>query len=264
VINLLLNARDTVVDRSARMESGADWTPSIHIEAGAGEPEREHATALESGSSAGWVRLRVTDNGMGMDEAVRERVFEPFFTTKPTGRGTGLGLATVWHLVRAEGGQIIIDSRLAEGTTMNVYLPATVATAIPDEVNITPMTFQDAKAGGLRVLLVEDQELVGSSVEGLLIHYGHEVRWISDGVEAWTWIQRNLNAFDVLISDLNLPGLSGLELVERVSTAGFKGKIIAYSGMISADMESRLRGIGIHGLLAKPFQIQQLIELLRE
>lgn len=265
VINLLLNARDAVIEKGA--QNSADWSPVIEVKTDQAEPVREHRAALGERPPLGWVRLRVTDNGTGMNEAVRERVFEPFFTTKPTGRGTGLGLATVWHLVRAENGHVIIDSRLGEGTTMNIYLPAAAASTVPEAAQIASIPdaeLKEPKRTGLRVLLVEDQDLVGGSVEGLLVHYGHEVRWIMDGAEAWTWIEANQNGFDILITDLNLPGLSGSELVERVRGVGFKGKIIAYSGMILPEVESRLRRAGIHGLLAKPFQINQLLELLRE
>jgi two-component system, cell cycle sensor histidine kinase and response regulator CckA len=261
-LNLLINARDTLIEK---MESGTvnpGWQPSIRIAVSV------HKTAPKPDLKAeAWWKLSFADNGMGMSAAVRERVFEPFFTTKEVGRGTGLGLATVWHVVQAEQGHIEIESTVGEGTTFQVFLPAMQdesGTARLSLGGVAPGAVSaNEVVGGRRLLLVEDQPDVAESVMALLKLEDYAVHAIADGAEALNLIQTHPAQFDVIITDLNLPGLRGTELVEKLRANGFSGPLIAFSGRISAEDEARLKKVRVTAILPKPFEAKDLLALLR-
>lgn len=273
VINLILNARDTLREKAAKAE---DWIPRIEVElatvtraSGSREESDHHTPRL-------WRRLTVRDNGLGISEDVRERVFEPFFTTKEVGQGTGLGLATAWHVSMALGGWIEIDSEAGEGSTFQVFLPAAAgggesrAEERGDVTETRPPAREgamgDAVAARKRrcVLLVEDNELVGFATQKMIESFGHDVCWVSDGLEAWKEWSKDTARYDLVLTDLNLPGISGVELVGRLRSAGGKSRVIVYSGYFSAEHEAALAELKVERLLQKPFTRAQLAPVLDE
>ena len=257
LINLILNARDTLLEK---LESGlaeAGWSPQVIITV-----ERAAPVSEERPEPSGWLALRVADNGMGMTDEVKERAFEPFFTTKPVGKGTGLGLAMTWHLIKGEDGQAAIISQVGEGTIINLYLPEAKPGAGEDPSSEAPGAMPALKTSRQRILLVEDQAEVANSVRLVLTRFGYDVIHEKDGAEALRRCEREGFDFDTLLTDLNLPGLHGAELVDHVRTMGFKGKIIAYSGMVSKEMEAQINRAGVLAILEKPFDFKQLVRLL--
>jgi signal transduction histidine kinase/ABC-type amino acid transport substrate-binding protein/CheY-like chemotaxis protein len=257
ILNLVINARDTLLEKLD--SSHGDWTPCIRVEAteikldsiGPIDPTRSHRQVH------GWQRLSIRDNGMGMTPEVKERVFEPFFTTKDVGQGTGLGLATVWHLVTAASGRIEVESTRGEGSAFHVYLPVLAGPAV-----VAPHLFPApvAKAGPARIFLADDDLLVAGAVTAALKRAGHAVTHFPDGAVAWQFLQDHPNDFDLLILDVNMPGIDGIELAGRIRAAGlYKGRMIIASGRLGSDDLEEIAKAQVDCVLNKPFDTAELL-----
>lgn len=272
VVNLVLNARDTLLEK-AEGYSPTGWMPRIWISMGPVIRASGARDEVDRHTPLRWQRLIVRDNGLGMSEEVRERVFEPFFTTKTVGQGTGLGLSTAWQIAAAVGGWIEIESEEGAGTVFYVYLPAATKgrtaltegegpefAAEPAVAAVTP----PGKTRRLRVLLIEDSEFVAFATQQMIVSFGHEVEVMTDGQEAWAELAKRPADFDLVFSDLNLPGISGVELVRRLRASGYAGRVVVYSGYFSAAHRSELESLGVDHLLPKPFMRAQLGPILGE
>ncbi len=255
LLNLLLNARDALLERLSGRNPAA-WSPKITVEAEALAPTEFEAPRGHSAKTLlGWQRLTVRDNGLGMPPDIIERIFEPFFTTKGAGKGTGLGLATAWHLVTDAGGRLEVESTLGVGSTFNVFLPVWPTSEPPKPAPVAPEAAQP-----VRVLLVEDEALVATTVTEVLRRSGHQVHHIADGSEAWTHLAANIGAYDLLIIDVNLPGMNGVDLVSRLRERNFPGRILMVSGRFTTADMSALTRLRIDNSLTKPFNAQQFRE----
>jgi len=255
LLNLLLNARDALMDRMAGSAS-AQWVPTIAIEAAALPPDAFEAPANPDGRTLlGWQLLTVRDNGLGMPPDVVERIFEPFFTTKDVGKGTGLGLATVWHLVTDAGGQVRVESALGSGSAFFIVLPVWPTLAEAAEGAPPPPPGRSA-----RVLLVEDEPLVARPMRQLLERAGHAVQHYADGQEAWRHLEAHIGAYDLLVADVNLPGRSGIDLVGRARELNFGGRILMVSGRFTAADMQALTRLRIDHSITKPFNAQQFLQ----
>lgn len=256
LLNLILNARDTLLDKFAH--AAGDWTALIRVGAAA-LPASAHAPLpdVPAPGLLGWIRLTVEDNGMGMRAEVRERIYEPFFTTKTVGQGTGLGLATVWHLVHLIGGHIEVDSAPGEGTAFQILLPVLPLPAPPDPAPAPPVAIPDARpVGPGRVLLAEDDEFVAQTVITLLRREGHTVQRLPDGTTAWQILEADPTAFDLLLLDVNMPGLNGIDVARRVHAAGrYHGSILVMSGRLGSEELEQLAAARVDGVINKPFEI---------
>ena len=184
------------------------------------------------------VLLAVTDSGTGMTDDVRQRIFEPFFTTKEKGRGTGLGLATVYGIVRQSGGWIWVYSEPGQGTTFKIYFPRIDAAPAPEE----PAAEVPAVGGTETVLLVEDQEAVRKLVCQVLGSKGYRVLAAADGNEAVGVAEAQAGAIDLLLTDVILPGMNGQQVADRVRerhpgvrvlfASGYTENVIAHRGVL--------------------------------
>ncbi len=262
ILNLVINARDTLLDKLAAQRG--EWTPFIRVEVRLLPASAvTHADGTPSSRQIlGWQRLTVRDNGQGMTPEVRERIFEPFFTTKDVGKGTGLGLATVWHLVTEVSGRIEVESTPDEGTAFHVYLPMLPAPA--DSPGRPPRAAPAPAAGGVRIFLAEDDDLVAGAITPALRKAGHQVTRFSDGAHAWQHLQAHLGTHDLLIFDVNMPGLDGIELAQRVrTTIGYTGPIMIISGRLGSDDLRQLTESRIDAVLNKPFTVAELLEAVR-
>ncbi len=201
LVNLVVNARDA-------MPAGGRVT----IETGNVVFDEPYAIEHFDVSPGRFVLLAVSDTGHGMDRDTREHVFEPFFTTKEVGRGTGLGLATIYGIVKEAGGHIWLYSEPGQGSTFKLYFPRVDEAALADN----PL------AGGARgdrqgtVLVVEDEPTVRDMTRQMLRRAGWNVIEVSNGAEAWGFIEAMSSPIEALVSDVVMPGLSGIELAERV------------------------------------------------
>jgi PAS domain S-box-containing protein len=203
----------------------------------------------------------VSDNGCGMDEATLRRVFEPFFTTKPVGRGTGLGLAVVDGIVRQHGGRITVDSRPNEGSTFHVRLPLSEHTlpSVP--------TTQDADAPAsplhLRVLYVDDDEVLTVVTSALLERWGCNVTTTNSASQAMSALREAAKDFDVVVSDVNMPGWSGLDLAHEVGAVRPDLPVILTSGYVTEDLQRAAHAAGVRALIRKERLCDDLVAVLR-
>jgi CheY-like chemotaxis protein len=174
-----------------------------------------------------------------MDEATQARIFEPFFTTKEVGKGTGLGLATVYGIVKQSGGEITFDSQPGQGTTFEIYLPAHTITS-PGPASPPPEP--TIEQGHETILLVEDEEMVRELVRAALQHYGYTLLEAKHGYQALALAQHLTEPIDLLLTDVVMPQMSGRELAERLEALHSHIKVLFMSGY--TDDEVRSSGTG--------------------
>jgi len=207
------------------------------------------------------VHLWVRDSGSGMDEATRARIFEPFFTTKPVGRGTGLGLAVVHGIVSEHGGSIAVDTAPGRGATFHVYLPRGEAPALPAA---PPSQFAAAAAGAAataapaHVLCVDDDDVMRLAEEGVLQHEGHLVTSFASAVDALEAVRTAPQAFDLVVADYNMPGLSGLELARALATVRPDLPVIISTGYVTDELRTQAAALGVRELVRKENTVEEL------
>jgi len=252
LFNLVLNARDA-------MPEGGTLTIST----------RNHQVAVEESDSllglrpGEHVEIAVRDTGMGMDEETRRHVFEPFYTTKEVGEGSGLGMATVYGVVRQSGGSVVIDSRPGEGTSIHVYLPRVDPPGHEPGVGSPGTAAQRPTAGrpGSRgtVLVVEDDERIRGLLDAVLHDNGYEPLVAENGAAALEIIESHGNGIDLLLTDIVMPKMGGPELADRLQAINPDLRVVYMSGYAEEVVSSRLDH-GDRPLLEKPFSLPELLE----
>jgi signal transduction histidine kinase len=262
--NLIINARDTLMERLAESRGDDSWTPRLAIALTTLPPESHLMRQPRAGATlAGWQRITVTDTGKGIAAEHLERIYEPFFTTKEVGQGTGIGLATVWHLVNEAGGFIDVDSTPGTGSTFTVTLP--VWAEADDHTPAAPCTAAAPAPAAVpprRILLVEDEGIVASAVTAMLQRQGHDVTHAIDGQTAWAEMKADPGRFDVLLVDINMPRMNGIDLVRRVRSTAWAGRIVVMSGRISDPDLRTLEQLRVHRMLPKPFTPEDIAAAL--
>lgn len=259
LMNLAVNARDA-------MPAGG----VLHIETAPAEKDDlpHGAASCDVVASTQYVRLSVTDTGTGIDESTQARVFEPFFTTKTPGEGTGLGLATVYGIVKQNGGFIRLKSERGRGSTFDLFLPRvedapTAARATPPRLRSSMETGTDL-AGTETILLVEDDPAVRAVVWASLVRYGYHVLEAASGAEALDIATKVTVPIDLLLTDIMMPGVNGREVAERMTAIQPKTKVLFVSGYVGEV----LAGCDTAGAraehLQKPFSATTLVRKVRE
>jgi CheY-like chemotaxis protein len=206
-----------------------------------------------------YVMLAISDTGVGMDEATRAHAFEPFFTTKAKGRGTGLGLATVYGIIDQSGGAVTMDTAPAKGTSIRIYLPVT--TARPERES--PQLVPSATEGTETLLLVEDNDAIREISARALRRRGYFVHEARNGEEAIAWASQASRRINMLITDVVMPGVSGPNLAARLTQRNPNLRVLYMSGY--ADGTTDVHGAFWGGvpLVQKPFTPAQLAERVR-
>ena len=247
ILNLCINARDAMPD-GGRLRIATRHAASAPFARDDIEP-----------CAHGYVVVEVADNGVGMDDAVRERVFEPFFTTKPIGQGTGLGLSMIYGFMQQSKGFIDLQSTPGRGTTLSLYLP--VAPAVEDDGAAPPAT-TTPKGEGQLVLLVEDDEQVRLLVSLLLEELGYTVVAAGDATAALAHIS-SLDHIDLLVSDVGLPGMNGRQLAERFRQDHPSTPVLFMTGYAEdAAVRSEFLGPNM-AMIAKPFALDDFGQAVR-
>jgi PAS domain S-box-containing protein len=247
LVNLAVNARDAMPrGGTLRIE-----TENVWIEDGAG--------GLGPMRPGAYVQLVVADDGVGMEEPVRSRAFEPFFTTKPEGEGSGLGLSTVYGIVKQSGGYVWLESAPGAGATFTVELPR-----VDEPVDRPPARASGAHDGSGTVLVVEDQDSLRDLICEMLAESGYEVLSAADGPAALEASAGRAGPIDLLVTDVIMPGMNGRELLDRVRDARPAIRILFISGYtndVIARSGARLEGTR---LLEKPFGREGLLRAVRD
>ena len=211
-------------------------------------------------TSGRYAMLSVTDTGCGMSEEVQARVFEPFFTTKGVGQGTGLGLATVYGIVKQSGGHIEVSSKLGEGSTFRIYLPAIEEPSQPSSTSTPGL----AMKGKETILLVEDEETVRQMTKMILEKHGYIVLEASNGQEALIVAKEHRGVLQLLVTDLMMPKVCGRELADELITIMPGLRVLFMTGytddvILHQSVESMPAN-----LLRKPFSLADLTNKVRE
>ena len=205
--------------------------------------------------SGTYALIVVKDTGHGMDQALLARIFEPFFTTKGAGEGTGLGLAVVHGIVQRLGGTILAESACGKGSTFRVYLP------LSDGVEaLTPAARPRPIAGSGRILFVDDEPTITEIGRRMLGPLGYAVTALTSSIEALALVTADPGAFDLLITDLDMPKLSGMELIARVRVLRPDLPIILCTGLAEFEDRARADEMRIDGIVLKPFRLADLAE----
>jgi signal transduction histidine kinase/ActR/RegA family two-component response regulator len=206
-----------------------------------------------------YVKLAVRDTGVGMDEKTRERIFDPFFTTKEMGRGTGLGLASAYGIIKSHGGIINAHSKKGEGSTFYIYLPASEKTIEREQSVID--TIINGKG---KVLLIDDEEMIIKVAGGILHQLGYEVMVARSGREAVEIFQANKDNIDIVILDMIMPDMGGSETFDALKVIRPDIKVLLSSGYSVTGEASKILDRGCDGFIQKPFNIKQISHKIRE
>ncbi|MEI7636545.1 MAG: PAS domain S-box protein [Syntrophus sp. (in: bacteria)] len=205
-----------------------------------------------------YVKITVADTGMGMDEKTRERIFEPFFTTKKMSRGTGLGLATVYGIVKGHRGFITVDSEVGRGTTFTIYLPAS------DREVAKEKTFSsEILTGTETILVVDDEQVVLEVSKEFLESLGYRVYGVGSGQEALAVYLEKQHEIDLVILDMILPGLSGGDTYDRLRVINPGVLVLLSSGYSINGQAQQIMDRGCNGFLQKPFHLEKLSQEIR-
>lgn len=207
----------------------------------------------------GYVTLTVGDTGHGMEKNIRERIFDPYFTTKKVGEGTGMGLSVVQGIIKNLGGTISVDSELGQGTTFHIFLPKATGG------NVNRVTPDKSTCGGVeRILFVDDEEILAGLGQELLESLGYDVTIALNSREALNLFRSTPQAFDLVITDMTMPGLTGKELSRELLAIKPDMPIILCTGFSELIDEKQAREDGIRGYIMKPYAVNSLNKAIRE
>lgn len=253
LMNLSINARDA-------MPAGGVLTISTTC-----TQLEENASQLNPEARAGrYVLLRVADTGTGMSAEILDRIFDPFFTTKDIGKGTGLGLATVQGIVKSHGGFINVYSEMGRGTKFSVYLPAEAHHEYEAAPATRGTTESEGKGLGRTILLVDDEASIVQMTSAVLESAGYRVISARDGAAAITLYSQNSDEISVVLLDMMMPGLDGLQTFDELRRINPEVSVIACSGLRTAQREAEVLEHGARLFIPKPYTEDQLLRALVE
>jgi PAS domain S-box-containing protein len=218
----------------------------------------QFAASFEARSGR-YVKISVTDRGTGIDEDTQKRIFEPFFTTKTIGKGTGLGLASAFGIVKNHDGIIHFDSAVGKGTTFYVYLPVSDKTVAAETE-----TAGELKPGRETILIVDDEEFILETCAAMLEKMGYKVLLAGSGEKALEVFRKNQSKIDLVILDMVMPGMDGLETFEHLKQIDPQLKAILSSGYSIEDITEEIIENGRTEIIQKPFSLNQINRLIRE
>ncbi|PKK91143.1 MAG: hypothetical protein CVV64_05075 [Candidatus Wallbacteria bacterium HGW-Wallbacteria-1] len=250
VMNLCTNAAHAMAEKGGKM------TISLKKAEIDGSGSEGGLEALDAGD---YVQLSVADTGCGIPQQIRSQIFEPYFTTKKQGEGTGLGLAVVHGIVSGFGGKVLVDSIPGNGSVFHIFLPL----VSPDEVHQSDLN-GPLPGGSERILLVDDEKVVLDTTGKLLEILGYRVTAKKDPLEALETFRKNPSAFDVMITDMTMPGITGDRLTSEILGIRRDFPVILCTGFSNQISPEKALKIGIRGFLFKPVLMKQMADLLRQ
>ncbi len=235
---LVIETENLELDQAAAARLGQDLAPGPHV------------------------RLRVSDDGVGMAPETVAHVFEPFFTTKPLGEGTGMGLATVYGVVRNHGGAITCESAPGRGTSFTMFFPRLEDMTAPAKTE--PQAQPRVTGGSESILVVDDERQILELAASALSSMGYSVRTALSGEEALESLQETEETTDLVLLDLNMPGMGGLACLVQLKHNHPGIKVLVSTGYAGDAMEERAASHGADGFLVKPYQLKDLLVKVRE
>ena len=248
LLNLALNARD------AMPQGGQLTLKTANVELGPRDSRQQVDV-----SPGAYILLAMTDTGIGMEPSVLEHIFEPFYTTKAIGKGSGLGLATVYGIIKQHGGSIEVESEPHTGTTFTMYLPRIAEPAGSRQNAALP-----CPTGSEAILLVDDEKTVRDVVERMLRGMGYTVYTAGNGAEAERFMLQDPSRVTLLLTDMVMPGMNGRELYERLAEVKADLKVLFMSGYTESAIEHYGVLMDDENLLQKPFSAEALARKIRE
>jgi len=253
LMNLAVNARD------AMSAGGRLSISTANVEIGADQARPPGDVQVPMGR---YVLLQVSDTGIGMDRATQAHIFEPFFTTKEPSKGTGLGLATVYGIVKQSGGWIGVDSEPGRGATFKIFLPQVVGPVEVAERDERIVASSPPLFGSETILLVEDEKGIRELAGKFLTHNGYTVLAAGNGADALDLARHHSGQVDLLVTDMVMPKLDGRELVRLLTQSLPHVKVLLISGY--SHQNGRDTGLEETPYLSKPFSMEQLVRKVRE
>jgi len=249
ILNLLVNARDAI------HEGGEITIQTKDIDLNLKSDPQITESGLRFGK---YTQFSVSDSGEGIPKDLQKRIFDPFFTTKKQGKGTGMGLAITYGIVKSHGGTITVQSELNQGTSFQVYLPLSQKAFRESESQLP----SESIPGTGKILLIDDEELVLHAAEKLLNQLGYEVVTVGNGREAIEFYKKQYQEIDLVIIDLVMPQISGQECFHELKAINPNIKAILTSGLGFDKEDQNSSHQGIIGFLKKPFQINHLSHVI--
>nr|HPM78688.1 response regulator [bacterium] len=260
IMNLCINAHDAI--QEVLESDGRRWDDFfLLIEMGNAEIDQAYCQIYPYAKPGRYMYISITDNGPGMDDETRQHLFEPFFTTKKIGKGTGLGLATAFGIIKQHRGWINVYSRPGAGSTFRLYLPRSdkkISVGNNSSVDL------DTPGGTETILLIDDEEVIRKLGKAILERKGYTVLLGCDGRDGLDVFCREQKNINLVILDLTMPHLSGLEVLQQINLIAPETKVIMSSGYTDQKRADKLRRLGAAGFVAKPYNIKQLAESVRQ
>jgi two-component system cell cycle sensor histidine kinase/response regulator CckA len=254
LLNLCINARDAIIDPQGGRETGTIRIVASTIDGSQLTTKHPEATQKK------YVRISVSDTGIGLTKEMQEKVFQPFFTTKPVGKGTGLGLSVVYTIIQSHNGFVDLESEIGKGATFHLYLPA-----LEMEKRL-PLQGVDMSIleGHETILIVEDEEAVGSMLEEFLSSIGYSVLKALNGVDGIQMFVKHRNEIRLIVADINMPRLSGYEMFMRIRDIDPEAKVVLASGYLDSELKRKLLEAGAYRFISKPYTPMIVAKTIRE
>ena len=249
LINLCTNAAHAMGEKGGALEVSLK---NIEID----EDSAIHYHDLPSGR---YVRLKVSDTGHGIEPKILERIFDPYFTTKGVGEGSGMGLSVVHGIVKAHGGDILVDSELGKGTTFQVLFPCTASKPEP-EIEITA----EIPRGNESILFVDDEKAMVDAIQPMIERLGYIVTARTSSIEALGAFRANPDRFDLVITDFTMPNMTGMELAKELLKLRSDIPVILCTGYSAHINEDKAKGSGIRAFVMKPVVLGEIANTIRK
>jgi PAS domain S-box-containing protein len=250
LLNLAVNARDAMPRGGTITISAENLTLD------------ENYAAMNLDAKPGqYILVSVTDSGSGIPPEIQEKIFEPFFTTKEPGKGTGLGLATVFSIVKSHGGFIKLYSEIGKGTNFRLYFPAIIGEKIKEQ---QALYIESLEGHGEWILLVDDEYVIREVSKLTLESNGYNVLLAADGIEAIGLFAQNRDKIDLVITDMNMPNMNGPTLIRTLQKMKPSLPIIGASGLTDKTKLDEVAGLNISSFLSKPYTAEKLLEVLSD
>lgn len=261
LVNLLTNARNAMLGLIADGAPHPEWKPVIKVTTSrVTSTSRFSAPGALPSPSESFQCISISDTGGGLDEHTREHLFEAYASRPDSNRKTGFGLAITWKAVNAMGGRIEVENRPGEGATFHVYLPSPEAPVTKAQPSLDTVDNAPRMPGSKSVLLAEDDELITRAMTIALRRSGHRITCSTDGAAALALVRLEPTAYDLVITDLNMPNLGGRDFLVALQRDHISVPVVVLSGHLTSAIYDELHLLGVAEVLRKPLRIEEIVQ----